>query len=82
MGSGYLPYIKRDGKIGLLTFKKFLENEIIDDNKRIMKSIVDKIFPNMYVQNIQLEINTKFENKDIINSILKNTVTNILLLSN
>ena len=47
-----------------------------------MKSIIDKIFPNMNVQNIQLEINTKFGNKDIINSILKNTVTNILLLSN
>ena len=25
LGSGYLPYIKRDEKIGLLTFKNFLK---------------------------------------------------------
>lgn len=78
LGVEYVPYFRVNNKFGLLTFKNYPETEMEEDSRRIMKNIVDKTFPNMSFQDdIKMEITTNYTKKEIIDSILNNTITNI-----
>ena len=72
-GEGYLPYTTRDGRLMATTFR-LLES---DKDQKTLSTIWSKILPNMNTQEIELTINTKYTNPDVIESINKNTVTNM-----
>ena len=75
-GKGYLPYSQKENKISLLISRKpETENE-----EKIFKSIADKNLPNMYLPSrIESIFNTRFTNPQIVQSLINNTITNILI---
>jgi len=78
LGIEYVPYIKVNDKVGLLNFKNYRETEMMEDSIRIIKNIINKTFPNMNFQDdVKVEITTNYTKKEIIDSIINNTITNI-----
>lgn len=75
-GKGYLPYSQKEHKTSLLISRKpETENE-----EKILKSIADKVLPKMYLPSrIQSVFNTRFTNPQIVQSLINDTITNILI---
>ena len=74
-GKGYLPYSLTNGKRYMLTSREAeTENE-----KNIIKSIADKNLGAMYLPRVEHIIKNIYTNPKIIESLGKDTVTNILI---
>jgi hypothetical protein len=72
-GKVYLPSIKKDSKIALITTRKiYTENK-----KKIRQDIADKILPSIYFPVDETVFNINYINSEIIESLRHNTITNI-----
>ena len=74
-GKAYLPCSRRDNKLSLLT-SRIPETE---NERQISQSIADKNFPMMYLPLPESIFNIQYTNQQIIESLTRNTITNIVI---
>jgi hypothetical protein len=71
-GEGYLPYVMNDqGQVSITSFRKVDS----DKDRNMLFAIQEKIVPNLNTEEVELKINTKYTNLEVIKSINNNTVT-------
>jgi hypothetical protein len=74
-GKRYLPCSTTKGKTYMLSSKRIKK----ENEKKIIKSIADKNLGGMYLPQVELIIQNIYTNPKIIQSLGKDTVTNILI---
>jgi hypothetical protein len=74
-GKRYLPHSRRDGKDYMLTFRE----AHTEDEREIVRNIAQKNLGQMYRPNVKSIIQNIYNNPKIIESLEKETVTNIII---
>jgi hypothetical protein len=72
-GEGYLPYIVANNKIGI----QYSGKSVSEEEKNMRESITEKIAPMINTREVKLKIEINYERPEIIQSLAKNSVTNL-----
>ena len=72
-GERYLPYIIANNKIGI----QYSGESVSEEEKNMRESITEKIAPMINTRGVNLKIEINYERPEIIQSLTKNSVTNL-----